>query len=79
VATVGCRIHFDCTAFDQYHDPTRALGSPWWGLSDESLINGGEARNQYTLTVTATAAGTLIASADIDGVRSNEVRIRIER
>jgi hypothetical protein len=75
-AQVGCRIHFDCTPKDASNAPTRAKGTPEWSFNNTSLINVGRVVD-YTPTVTAKNPGQLVAWAVVDGVRSNDVSIRI--
>ena len=75
-AQVGCRIHFDCTPKDSSNAPTRSRGTPSWSFNNPSLIKVGKTQD-YTPTVTAVKSGTLVAWAEVDGVRSNDVRINI--
>lgn len=73
---VGCRIHFDCTPKDSTNSPTRSRGTPSWSFNNTGLIKVGKTQD-YTPTVTAVKSGTLVAWAEVDGVRSNDVTIRI--
>ena len=73
---VGCRIHFDCTPKDSANAPTRSRGTPSWSFNNMSLIKAGKTVD-FTPAVVAVKAGTLVAWAEVDGVRSNDVRISI--
>jgi len=73
---VGCRIHFDSTAKDQYNAPTRPRGTPSWSFNNMSLIKVGKTVD-FTPTVQAVKAGTLVAWAEVDGIRSLDLRINI--
>ena len=73
---VGCRIHFDCTPKDASNAPTRSRGTPSWSFNNMSLIKAGKTQD-FTPAVVAIKAGTLVAWAEVDGVRSNDVRINI--
>jgi hypothetical protein len=73
---VGCRIHFDCTPKDSSNSPTRSRGTPSWSFNNTGLIKVGKTQD-FTPTVTAVKPGTLVAWAEVDGVRSNDVRINI--
>jgi hypothetical protein len=73
---VGCRIHFDSTAKDANNSPTRPRGTPQWSFNDMSLISVGKTVD-FTPTVTAKKAGTLVAWAQVDGIRSADLRINI--
>lgn len=73
---VGCRIHFDCTPKDGSNAPTRSRGTPSWSFNNMSLIKVGKTVD-FTPTVTAVKPGTLVAWAEVDGIRSNDVRIAI--
>lgn len=73
---VGCRIHFDSTAKDANNAPTRPRGTPNWSFNDMSLIKIGKTVD-FTPTATALKAGTLVAWAQVDGIRSTDLRINI--
>ena len=73
---VGCRIHFDSTPKDASNAPTRSRGTPSWSFNNTSLIKVGKTVD-FTPTVTAVRAGTLVAWAEVDGIRSNDVRVNI--
>lgn len=75
-ANVGCRIHFDSTPKDANNAPTRSRGTPNWSFNNPSLIKVGKTVD-FTLTVTAVKPGTLVAWAEVDGVRSTDLRINI--
>jgi hypothetical protein len=75
-ARVGCRLHMDCTPRDAYDQPTRAQGPPRWYLSDPRLVTGGS-RLSYTPAFTIVGPGTLNLYAELDGVRSNLVTVRL--
>ena len=73
---VGCRIHYDSTPKDANNAPTRSRGTPSWSFNNTGLIKVGKTVD-FTPTVTAVKAGTLVAWAEVDGIRSNDVRINI--
>jgi hypothetical protein len=73
---VGCRIHFDSTAKDATNSPTRPRGTPSWSFNNMSLIKVGKTVD-FTPTALAVKAGTLVAWAEVDGVRSTDLRINI--
>ena len=73
---VGCRIHYDSTPKDANNAPTRSRGTPSWSFNNTSLIKVGKTVD-FTPTVTAVKPGTLVAWAEVDGIRSNDVRINI--
>jgi outer membrane biosynthesis protein TonB len=75
-ANVGCRIHFDSTAKDASNAPTRPRGTPNWSFNDMSLIKIGKTVD-FTPTALAVKGGTLVAWAEVDGVRSIDLRINI--
>ena len=73
---VGCRIHYDSTPKDASNAPTRSRGTPSWSFNNMSLIKVGKTVD-FTPTATAVKAGTLVAWAEVDGIRSADVVIRI--
>lgn len=73
---VGCRIHFDSTPKDSTNSPTRSRGTPSWSFNNMSLIKVGKTVD-FTPTVTAARSGTLVAWAEVDGVRSADLAIQI--
>lgn len=73
---VGCRIHFDATPKDANNAPTRSRGTPSWSFNNMSLIKVGKTVD-FTPTATALKSGTLVAWAEVDGIRSADVVIRI--
>jgi hypothetical protein len=75
-ADVGCRIHFDSTPKDASNSPTRSRGTPSWSFNNMSLIKVGKTVD-FTPTVQCVKAGTLVAWAEVDGVRSADLAISI--
>lgn len=73
---VGSRIHLDCTPKDQYRRPTRAKGRPVWTYSDPSLLEIG-GRSSYNPVVKVVKAGELTIFAEVDGVRSANVTVKL--
>jgi hypothetical protein len=73
---VGCRIHFDSTPKDANNAPTRSRGTPSWSFNNMSLIKITKTVD-FTPTAMAVKSGTLVAWAQVDGVRSADVVIRI--
>lgn len=76
-APVGSRIHLDVTPKDASNRPTRARGTLRWTFSRTDIIKVGQTDNNYTPTLTAKAPGDLVAYAEVDGIRSNNVDISI--
>lgn len=76
-APVGSRIHLDVTPKDARNLPTRARGTLRWTFSRTDIIKVGQTDNNYTPTLTAKAPGDLVAYAEVDGIRSNDVDISI--
>jgi hypothetical protein len=74
---VGCRIHFDSTPKDSSNSPTRSRGTPNWSFNNMSLIKISKTTD-FTPTATAVKAGTLVAWAEVDGVRSADLVINIQ-
>ena len=75
-AEVGCRVHLDATAKDAQNNPASPRGSPSWDYSDLGLVNVSNKSGDYTPTLTVLAPGSFVAACTVDGVRSNDVRIR---
>lgn len=75
-APVGCRIHLDCTPKDDRNKPTMARGIPLWTYGDRSLIRVG-GRSPYNPVLTALKPGVLTFTAEVDGVRSKDLQIRL--
>lgn len=75
-APVGCRIHFDVTPRDAGNEHTQVRQTPRWTFSPASIVNKGSDEG-FNPTVTAKAVGTLTAWAEADGIRSNDVVVRL--
>jgi hypothetical protein len=76
-APVGSRIHLDVTPKDAANKPTRARGTIRWTFSRTDIVKIGNTDGNYNPTLTAKAPGDLVAYAEVDGVRSNNVDIII--
>jgi hypothetical protein len=76
-APVGCRVHLDVTPKDANNKPTQVKHTPEWSFSDMSLINLSSSATGFNPTFVAKAPGTVTAYCEADGVRSNDVTIRL--
>ena len=76
-AQVGCRVHLDVTPKDANNKPTQVKHTPEWSFSDMSIISLSSSTTGFNPTFIAKAAGTVTAYAEADGVRSNDVTIRL--
>ena len=74
-APVGCRIHYDVTPKDAHNAHTQVREVPRWTFSPAGIAGGAGNVTNFTPTISATGAGTLIAYCEADGIRSNDVRI----
>ncbi len=76
-AQVGCRVHLDVTPKDANNKPTRVKNTPEWSFSNMSIISLSSSTTGFNPTFIAKAPGTVTASCEADGVRSNDVTIRL--
>ena len=76
-AQVGCRVHLDVTPKDANNKPTQAKHTPEWSFSNMSIINLTSSTTGFNPTFIAKAPGTVTTYAEADGVRSNDVTIRL--
>ena len=74
-ADVGCRIHYDVTPKDARNEHTQVREIPRWTFSPASIAGGVDGKTQFTPTINASGAGTLVAFCVADGIRSNDVVI----
>ena len=77
-AKVGCRIHFDATPKDAANRPTTPRGLPHWTYVPVSLVEANEV-DPYAPILTAKNPGDLSVWAQVDGVKSQTLRIHIGR
>jgi hypothetical protein len=75
-AQVGCRVHMDVTPKDANNKPTQAKQTPEWSFSDMGII-AVTSTSGFNPSFLAKAPGTVTASCQADGVRSNDVTIRL--
>jgi hypothetical protein len=75
-ASVGCRIHLDCTPRDASNQPTRARGTPEWSYSDTSLVKPGGG-SPYNPVLNVKGVGNISVQASVDGVSSNVLGIAL--
>jgi len=75
-AQVGCRVHLDVTPKDANNKPTQARGTPQWSYSNLSIISV-TSTNPYNPAFIAKAPGVVTAYCETDGVRSNDVTVRL--
>jgi hypothetical protein len=76
-APVGCRVHLDVTPKDASNKPTQTRQTPEWSFSDMSIINLTSSTTGFNPSFIAKAAGTVSAHCEADGVRSNDVTVRL--
>jgi len=76
-AQVGCRVHLDVTPKDANNKPTQAKHTPEWSFSNMSIISVTSSTTGFNPTFIAKAPGTVTASCEADGVRSNDVTVRL--
>ena len=75
-AQVGCRVHLDVTPKDSNNKPTQVRHTPQWSFSNTSIIAVGDTTG-FNPSFVAKAPGNVTAYAEADGVRSNDVNIRL--
>lgn len=75
-AHVGCRVHLDVTPKDSSNKPTQVKQTPEWTFSNTSIIAVGGTTG-FNPSFVAKAPGNVTAYAQADGVRSNDVNIRL--
>jgi hypothetical protein len=76
-AQVGCRVHLDVTPKDANNKPTQAKHTPEWSFSNMSIISVTSSTTGFNPTFIAKAPGTVTAYCEADGVRSNDVTVRL--
>ncbi len=76
IAPVGCRVHMDVTPTDASNRHTQARGTPRWTYSNTSIVRIG-GNSPYNPVLDALAPGSLVAYCEVDGIRSNDVRVEI--
>ncbi|HEY2943469.1 MAG TPA: hypothetical protein VGN09_13635 [Vicinamibacteria bacterium] len=76
-APIGCRVHLDVTPKDANNKPTQVRHTPEWSFSNMSIINLTSSVTGFNPTFIAKAPGTVTAYCEADGVRSNDVTIRL--
>ncbi len=75
-APVGCRVHLDVTPKDANNKPTQVNHTPEWTFSNMGIISI-PSTSGFNPAFVAKAPGTVTAYAEADGVRSNDVTIRL--
>lgn len=75
-ARVGSRIRLDCTPKDGQRKHTRAQGVPMWTLSDPSLVEV-SGRSPYNPLLKALKPGALTIHAEVDGIRSRPIEVKL--
>lgn len=76
-APVGCRVHLDVTPKDANNKPTQVKQTPEWTFSNMSIISLSSSTTGFNPTFIAKAPGTVTTYCEADGVRSNDVTIRL--
>ena len=75
-APVGCRVHLDVTPKDANNKPTQAKGTPKWTFSNMGIISI-PSTSGFNPAFIAKAPGTVTTYCETDGIRSNDVTIRL--
>jgi len=75
-AQVGCRVHLDVTPKDANNKPTQTRGTPHWTFSNMGII-AIASQDGFNPTFIAKAAGSVTTYCEVDGVRSNDVTVRL--
>ena len=75
-AQVGCRVHLDVTPKDANNKPTQTRGTPQWSFNNMGII-AISSTSGFNPTFIAKAPGTVTTWCEVDGVRSNDVTIRL--
>jgi hypothetical protein len=75
-APVGCRVHLDVTPKDANNKPTRTRGTPQWTFSNMGIISI-PSTSGFNPAFIAKAPGTVTTYCETDGIRSNDVTIRL--
>ena len=75
-AQVGCRVHLDVTPKDANNKPTQAKGTPQWTFSNMGIISI-PSTSGFNPAFIAKAPGTVTTYCETDGIRSNDVTIRL--
>jgi hypothetical protein len=75
-APVGCRVHLDVTPKDANNKPTQAKGTPQWTFSNMGIISI-PSTSGFNPAFIAKAPGTVTTYCETDGIRSNDVTIRL--
>jgi hypothetical protein len=75
-APVGCRVHLDVTPKDANNKPTQTRGTPRWSFDNMGII-AIPSTSGFNPTFVAKAPGTVTTYCETDGVRSNDVTIRL--
>jgi hypothetical protein len=76
-APVGCRVHLDVTPKDANNKPTQVKHTPEWTFSNMSIISVTSSTTGFNPTFIAKAPGTVTTYCEADGIRSNDVTIRL--
>lgn len=75
-AAIGCKIHLDATAKDENNEKTTPEGSFIWEYTPRYLVNVNE-KDPFAPIVTALEPGQLRIQAQVDGVFSNILDIKL--
>jgi hypothetical protein len=75
-AGVGCRIHLDVTPKDSSNKPTQVRHTPEWSFDNMGII-AVSSTTGFNPTFIAKAPGVVTCWAEADGIRSNDVTIRL--
>jgi len=76
VVKVGCKMYFDSTPKDASNTRTTPEGLPDWTFDPGNLVSVNLV-DPFTPIVTAEDNGVLIVYAEIDGIRSKDVEVKL--
>jgi hypothetical protein len=73
---LGCKMYFDTTPKDASNNRTTPEGTPSWIFDPNKLVSV-NLTDPFTPIVTADDHGILIVSAEVDGIRSKDLEVKI--
>ena len=73
---VGCKMYFDTTPKDASNTRTTPEGMPEWTFDPNKLVSV-NLTDRFTPIVTADDHGVLIVYAEVDGIRSKDLEVKL--